>query len=138
MEYQPTTTSAREFATAGQLENWIHLFLNGEGNNPPFSDGLKLIERRYYAPKRYDLDTFERNCGPEPGMKWPVEAVGFEERVGKIMEHYQTGDWDMPPLIIEFKDGQYDLNDGNHRFEALTRLGIKEHWVIIWETVEEL
>jgi len=137
MEYQPTTTSARKFAAAGQLEDWIHMFLNGEGNNRPFSDGLKLCERRYHAPKLYDLDTFERNCGPEPGLKWSVEAVGFEERINKIMARYQTGNWDMPPLIIEFKDGQYDLNDGNHRYEALKRLGIKEHWIIIWETVED-
>ena len=135
MEYQPTTTSAKVFAEAGQLEEWVHMFLNGEGNNPPFSDGLKLCERRYHAPKKYPLEAFVRICGPEAEMKWTIDADGFNERVGKIMARYQTGDWDMPPLIIELKDGEYDLNDGNHRYEALTRLGIEEHWVIIWETV---
>jgi len=136
LEYQATTTSAREFAEAGKLAEWIHLFLDGEGNNQPMSDGLKLAERRYHAPKLYKIDTFERICGPEAEMKWTIAENGFNERVSKIMSRYQTGDWDMPPLIVGLSDGKYELNDGNHRYEALKRLGIKEHWVIIWKTIK--
>ena len=65
-----------------------------------------------------------------------IDENGFNERVSKIMERYKKGDWDMPPLIVENHGIHYELNDGNHRFEALIRLGVKEYWVIIWETVE--
>ena len=40
----------------------------------------------------------------------------------------------MPPLIINRKDYMYELTDGNHRFEALKKLGIDKYWIIIWET----
>jgi len=40
----------------------------------------------------------------------------------------------MPPLIVHFVDGQFEINDGNHRFEAYSRLGIKESYVIVWIT----
>ena len=136
MEYNATSSSAREFADDGKLEEWIHLFLCGEGGNKPFSDGLKLAQRRYHAPKLYALDTFKRCCGPEPDLKWVIDENSFNERVSKMMEYYKKGDWDMPPLIIQDHGTHYELNDGNHRFEAMTRLGVKEHWVIIWETVE--
>ena len=44
---------------------------------------------------------------------------------------------DMPPLIAHFVEGAFELNDGNHRFEALTRLGVKEYPFIIWITEPE-
>ena len=136
MEYKPTNSSAKDFADVGKFEEWIHLFLCGEGGNKAFSDGLKIKKRRYHAPKLYALDTFKRICGPESDMKWIIDEIGFNERVAKIMERYKKGDWDMPPLIIENHDTNYELSDGNHRYEALIRSEIKEYWVIIWETVE--
>jgi len=134
MIYKPTTTSAKEFSDAGKLEEWIHLFLCGEGNNKPMSDGLKIHPRYYHAPTLYSLDKFKRVCGPEEDVKWVIDKNGFNQRVNKIMDYYQTNKWDMPPLIIGYNEKQYELNDGNHRFEALKRLGIKDYWVIIWET----
>ncbi len=80
------------------------------------------------------LDLFERCCGPEAGIKHQIPFLGFNARVEAIMGRYQGGLWDMPPLIINYSEGKYELNDGNHRFEALRRLGIGEFWVIIWET----
>jgi len=135
-EFTATSTSAREFAEDQRLEEWVQHFLHGEGNNQGLADGLKLEDRIYHAPKLMRLDTFERICGPEQGLKWQIDAAGFNERVSKIMTRYEQGDWDMPPLIINLTDGEYELNDGNHRYEALSRLGIESHWVIIWETVK--
>jgi hypothetical protein len=34
--------------------------------------------------------------------------------------------------LEEWKDNKYELNDGNHRLEALKKLGINQYWVIIW------
>jgi len=134
MTYEPTTISATAFAKANQLEEWLHLFLGSEGNNQAFSDGLKLRPRIYHAPRLMNLNLFERCCGPEGGLKYQIDAGGFRKNVKDIMQKYKAGNWDMPPLIINYANEQYELNDGNHRFEALRMLGITEYWVIIWET----
>ena len=133
MEYKPTSSSAIEFSNADKLEEWIHLYLCGEGNNKPFSDGLKLEPRRYLMPKMTLLDTFNRDCGPEENMKWRLDEFHFYERVNRIIARYEKGDWDMPPLIVRYDGNMHELNDGNHRYEALKKLGIKEYWVIFWE-----
>lgn len=133
MEYKPTSSSAIEFANANRLEEWIQLFLCGEGNNLSFSQGLKMQPRRYHAPKMTSLDDFNRDCGPEENMKWQIGTDGFYKQVNIIKARYEKGDWDMPPLIVRDYQQTYELNDGNHRYEALKLLGIKEYWVIFWE-----
>ena len=46
----------------------------------------------------------------------------------------------MPPLIVHYliengkTEEEFELNDGNHRLEAYSRLGIEEYYVIIWIT----
>jgi len=134
MTYASTATSAIAFAQSGCLEEWVHLFLCGEGGNQAFSDGLKLEPRIYHAPRMMSLNQFERCCGPEKSMKWQISASDFRKNVKAIMKKYKTGNWDMPPLIINNVNGKHELNDGNHRLEALRRLGVNEYWVIIWET----
>jgi len=135
VEYQPTTASATAFAGAGKLEEWVHRFLRGEGDNQAFSEGLLLEPRRYYPPEKMDLALLERCCGPEAAMKYPVPEADFRKHVGEIAAFYQEGGWDMPPLIVYRGDSGYELNDGNHRYEALKQLGIPQYWVIFWETV---
>ena len=137
MEYKPTLASAVLFANANKLEEWIHLFLCGEGNNKPFSDGLKLKPRRYFAPVIINLNKFVRCCGPEKQMKYPVPEESFIKRVNNIISSYSKGDWDMPPLIVNRNGNKYELNDGNHRYEALKKLGIDQYWVIFWETITD-
>jgi len=141
MEYKPTLSSSIAFANDGKLEEWIHKYLLGEGKNKGFSDGLKLEPREYEGPKLMNLDLFTRFYGPEPGMKYSINEDDKEQikwfwfNIGGISERYKNGNWDMPPLIIQDCEGGYELNDGNHRFEALKMLGIKEYWVILWRTL---
>jgi len=132
MKYTPTLSSAITFGNANNIEEWIHLFLCGEGDNLPFSEGLKLQPRRYHPPKLFPLNALKRCCGPEEGIKWQIDEKSFNSNVNAIIKRYQKGDWDMPPLIVRSDANEYELNDGNHRYEALVRLGIKEYWVIFW------
>ena len=87
-----------------------------------------------------NLDLFTRTYGPEPGMAYSIREDDKEQikwfwlNIGGITEKYRAGKWDMPPLIIQDNDGIYEINDGNHRFEALKMLGIKKYWVILWRT----
>jgi hypothetical protein len=135
MEYKPTLSSAINFSNVNRLEEWIHLFLCGEGDNKVFSDGLKLEPRHYFAPEMFSLDNFERCCGPEKHMKFQVPEEPFTRHVDNIALTYKKGDWDMPPLIVNRIGNILELNDGNHRYEALKKMGINQYWVIIWETI---
>ncbi|MCH5183033.1 MAG: ParB N-terminal domain-containing protein [Oscillospiraceae bacterium] len=139
MQYRCALSSAKEYARQGRLEEWVHLYLLSDGHNREFSEGLKLYERRYLGPMRMPLSLFKRCCGPEETMRWQVDKAWFEKHVSELQEVIQR-ERDMPPLIVhyfidaEHTDGCFELNDGNHRLEAYTRLGIEEYEVVVWIT----
>ncbi|MDE7266692.1 MAG: ParB/RepB/Spo0J family partition protein, partial [Lachnospiraceae bacterium] len=68
-----------------------------------------------------------------------INEEWFEKHVHQLEELIQT-EQDMAPLIAHYftdddhQEGAFELNDGNHRLEAYSRLGIKEYYVIIWIT----
>lgn len=142
MQYRCTLTSAKNYADQGKLEEWIHAYLLSDGHNKEFSDGLKLFDRYYLGPMKMPLSLFERCCGPEENMKYRIDKKWFEQHVSDLEEVIEQ-EKDMPPLIVHYyvdekhKDGVFELNDGNHRLEAYTRLGIKEYEVIVWITEKE-
>lgn len=133
LTHKCSLSSAKEFAEAGKLEDWVHLFLLSDGHNKAFLDGLKLFERYYLGPLTMPLSLFSRCCGPEENIKYQVSEEWFEKRVQALKEKFKSND-DMPPLIVHFVDHGFELCDGNHRFEALTQLGVKEYPVIVWIT----
>jgi hypothetical protein len=133
MEYMNTLSSALDYSRNGQIEEWIHLYLNLSANNKEFSDGLKLFDRFYIGPIKMPITLFARCCGPEDDMKWKVDKEAFEKRVSLLQQSIKH-DFDMPPLIIQYVDGHFELNDGNHRYEAYIRSGVKEIYVIVWIT----
>lgn len=142
LDYECSLTSAQAFAKAGKLEEWVHAYLLSDGDNEPFSHGLKLFDRYFLGPVTLPLSLFHRCCGPEENMKWRVHPVWFEEKVQKLMAAIQT-DPDMPPLIVHYlfseTDGtpEFELNEGNDRFEAYKRLGFSQTPVIVWITEKE-
>lgn len=131
-----TMKSALDAAAEGRLEAWIHGYLSGEGNNQAFSDGLRLTERRYTGPLVFPLRRLERCTGPEETMRYRVDRESFERRVRGIEQALARG-FDLPPLIINYSGGRFELNDGNHRYEALTRTGADRFGVIVWTTGNE-
>lgn len=134
LEYQCSLSSAKAFAAAGRLEEWVHAFLLSDGDNREFSDGLKLFDRYFIGPVRMPLNLFTRCYGPEENMKFRTNSVAwFEQCVGRLMEVIRQEE-DMPPLIVHYVDGGFELNDGNNRHEAYKRLGISEYEVIVWVT----
>lgn len=134
LDYQCTLSSAKAYAAAGRLEEWVHAFLLSDGDNKEFSDGLKLFDRYFIGPVRMPLSLFTRCYGPEENMKFRTNSVEwFEQCVGRLMEVIRKEE-DMPPLIVHYVDGGFELNDGNNRHEAYKRLGIPEYDVIVWIT----
>lgn len=133
LDYKCTLSSAMEYAAAGKLEEWVHIYLLSDGHNKDFSDGLKLFDRFFLGPVKLPLHLFERCCGPEESMKFRVDPDWFEQHVSNLADAISR-DKDMPPLIVHYVDGCFELNDGNHRFEACSRLGIEDYYVIVWIT----
>ena len=136
LKYSATLSSAKAYADAGKLDAWIHLYLNEDGRNIPFSDGLKLFDRYYLSPALFPIRLFRRCTGPEPEMKYRIDRDWWEQCVADLEKSIQT-DPDVPPLIIHYAEGEFELNDGNHRHKAYENLGIKDAWVIIWITEKE-
>lgn len=135
LKYSATLSSAKAYAEAGKLDAWIHLYLNEEGRNIPFSDGLKLFDRYYFSPAQFPIRLFTRCTGPEPDMKYRIDKDWWEHRIAELEKSVKADD-DMPPLIVHYADGAFELNDGNHRHKVYENLGIEKAWVIIWITEE--
>lgn len=133
--YKGTLSSAMSYAFHEKLEDWVHTYLRSDGNNQAFSDGLKLFDRYYLGPMKMPLSLFHRCCGPEENMKYVVNEERFESKVNTLMNVIKENS-DLPPMIVHYEDGAFELNDGNHRFEAYSRLGIQEAHVIVWITEE--
>ena len=140
LRYSATLSSARAYAAAEKLDTWIHLYLNQDGRNIPFSDGLKIVDRMFLGPVKMPLNLFHRCTGPvEEGLKFQVNPVVWENHVRRLMEVIPH-EPDIPPLIVHYlipegeTEGEFELNDGNNRWEAYKRLGIKDAHVIVWIT----
>ena len=135
LKYSATLSAAKAYAEAEKLDAWIHLYLNEEGRNIAFSDGLKLFERYYIAPSLFPISLFSRCTGPEKEMKYQVDEEWFIKHVGEL-EKAISKNPDMPPIIVHYYDGKFELNDGNHRHKAYDNLGIENVWAIVWITDE--
>lgn len=140
MDYQGTLSCAQEWSRQGRLEEWLHAYLLSDGDNKPFSDGLKMVDRIFLGPFSMPLNLFQRCTGPvEEGLKYQVHPEVWERNVQHLMDAIQR-QADIPPLIVHYlipeggQMGEFELNDGNHRWEAYSRLGIQEAHVIVWST----
>lgn len=133
LKYSATLSSAKAYAVAEKLDSWIHLYLNEEGRNIPFSDGLKLFDRYYISPVLMPLNLFTRCAGPEEEMVYQIDKDWFIHHVSEL-ERAIKEEPDMPPLIVHYVNGEFELNDGNHRHKAYENLGIDKVWVIVWIT----
>ena len=145
MDYACTLTNAIECGQHGMIEDWIHAYLLSDGDNKPFSDGLRMIDRIFHPPVSFPLNLLTRNTGPEPGMRWQIHPDWFEIHVNQLMDAIKAGA-DLPPLIVHYwipegkvngatqALGEFEMNDGNHRLEAFKRLGVERYHIIFWCT----
>lgn len=128
-----TLKEAAACAREGRIEEWVHVFLLGEGGNRALSDGLKLKKRYWAGPVRVDTNRLMRCCGPEADMEYVLDRDEWEDRIEHFRRAIRSG-WDMPPVIAENRAGRLSVRDGNHRLEALAREGRRSCWTIIWDS----
>ncbi|GIN86800.1 hypothetical protein J6TS2_31860 [Heyndrickxia sporothermodurans] len=126
-----------EYAQRGAIEEWIQFFLRNDENNPNIvlADGL-LREKRYYiGPIITDISEFGIEEGAPSYLTEANDIAWFFHVVDKMKKAYD--EWDMPPLIVNYSNGKYEINDGRHRNEALRQMKIKHAPVIFWTSSEE-
>lgn len=127
---------ALDWARRGLIEEWVHEFLTTVGKNSEFSVGLKLQKRYWAGPVEMEFDRMIRCCGPEEHMEYRHDADEFNRYVDEMVKSLRNG-WEAPPLIVQYHEGRFTVNDGNHRYEALKKYGINKYWVILWFNDQE-
>jgi len=128
--FEPTMTSAREAASAGELGDWSQVFNRSEHGNLGIAEGL-LRDDYVYMLSEVDLRDVHSPSGPESDFDFPYEPAEWERDVAAMMRAFEKG-WDAPPLFAHLPT--YYLADGAHRREALLRLGRVSFSAVCWMT----
>lgn len=124
--------SARAAARNGETARWVGDFLATEGGNEILAAALAQEPHWWVGPVEVPLDALERLAGPEDEeVLCPIEPEEWEDDVAEMADLLEEG-WEPPPLLAEHQDGRLLLQDGNHRYEALTRDGAEVAWVLIY------
>jgi hypothetical protein len=128
--FEPTMTSARDAAGAGELGAWAQVFNRSEHGNLGIAEGL-LRDDYVYMLSEVDLRDVHSPSGPESDFDFPYEPADWERDVAAMMRAFEKG-WDAPPLFVHLPT--YYLADGAHRREALLRLGRMSYSAVCWMT----
>lgn len=129
--------TARQYAEEGRLEAWIHAYLNtGYWANLAFSEGLKRQPRWWRGPLEIRLPALSRCCGPEPTMEFRMEPAAWENRVASLTRTMTNDPLELPPLIVEYRQAELSIRDGNTRYAVMEQRGWPTCWAVIWYNTE--
>ena len=129
---QFNVAAAQQYAREGKIEEWVHIYLNADDwANVPFSEGLKLQQRWWNGPVEMPLSELVRAVGIEANREYCVPESYWSERTTTLAETL-TDPLAVPPLIVEYRQGELSVRDGNTRLGAMESLGWSSFWVIIW------
>ena len=134
MHVKYTIEEAKEYSKRNKLDKWLQLFLRDDSYehaspNIPLADGLLLEERFFIGPILIDFDKIN-TIRIEKDIEDANDRLFYLQKESEILKDYN--DYNMPPLIVEYKNDKFNLVDGNHRYSALKKLGINKYYVIIW------
>jgi hypothetical protein len=124
--------SAKRAADEDRLAEWVGDFLASPGSsNAELAASLAMKGTTYLGPIRFALDRLTPMAGPDG--EDVVVSVAPEEWESDVeaMEHSVEEGWHPPPLLVSHHDGEYLLEDGNHRCETLRRTGTTHAWTIL-------
>ncbi len=134
--FYPDINSAKEYNDNHLLEEWVHTYLLFERKNKAFSDGLCKEPRYFAGPLAMPLRTFVRSSGPEENMKWQVHPEVFESRVEAWREKIRENKF-LPPVIVGYTAGEFEINCNSPLFEALLREDVTYYPIVMWCTSEQ-
>ncbi|MBQ8325901.1 MAG: ParB N-terminal domain-containing protein [Lachnospiraceae bacterium] len=131
-----TLTLAKAYHDNGKIEEWLQLFLRNDGKNLALADGLLLEKREYFGLCKLNMSCFK---DIKEGAPEYLSAENDVEYFFWIVENMKNslGDWDAPPLIVEYRDEKFFVNDGRHRLEMYRQLRVDDVDAVLWTTGEE-
>ena len=129
MDFAPTSASAQEAHASGLLAQWSQAYLRGEGGNVGVANPLRERDDDVYVLAEVGLSDVYPISGADEDYDWPVPPAEFERRIETMLRLFEEG-WDAPPLFVHMHTLR--LVDGNHRREALLRLGRRTYWAVMW------
>ena len=134
------TYAAQRWAGGGRIEAWVHTYLLsglGGSSNAAFSQGLKREKRWWLGPLEVDLGALSPAVGTDPELEYVVDEAYWLARTTAYAQSFSDDRLALPPLIVEYRDGELSLRDGNTRYGAMRLLGWQSCWVVIWYNSEQ-
>lgn len=139
--FEHTVEGARAAGERGEMAAWIGDFLRSPGSdNAALGDELESSGRVWTGPVELPFDELNRLAGP-PDQPTLGEFDGGDDndRVEEMEESIEDEDWEPAPLIVTIDDqGQYKVEDGNHRIEGLRRAGRDRYWAVVGAEPDEV
>ncbi len=125
-------SSARHAAAEGRLQEWILAYLEvPEWANPGLARRVRAYATVWEGPILVSLSDRVRIAGPGAGYRFPQDPEAWEAGVSRIVADGLNAER-LPPLILwRNEDGGLNVADGNHRMDALARVGITEAWALV-------
>ena len=124
--------SAQRAAERDEIALWVGGLLASPGSdNEILAAALAQKQHWWVGPVELPLEDLVRLAGPEDDALVPVDDDVWEADISAMEESVEEG-WEPPPLLAEHQDGRLLLQDGNHRYEALSRSGAPTAWVLIY------
>jgi hypothetical protein len=128
-----TVATAAHAAATGQLEAWVDRYLRtGHWANVPFADGLKLAQRWWCGPLKVKLDDLSPCVGVGTEYEYNIPAEQFDGWIDEIARQFPIDARFLPPMIVEYRNGELSLRDGNKRYWAMRQLGWTSCWMVLW------
>lgn len=130
-----TLTQAKAYHDCGKIEEWLQLFLRNDGKNIALADGLLLNKREYFGVLKLNMFFFK---DIKEGALEYLYAENDIEYFFRVVENMKNSlkEWDAPPLIVEYRDDKFFVNDGRHRREMYRQLKVEDVDVVLWTTGE--
>jgi hypothetical protein len=138
-DHDYSVETARAAAERDELGAWVADFLASPGSdNAPLAAKLSEPPRWWLGPVQLPLDRLNRLAGPpDAPVLRPMDDDSWRDDVDEMAE--RIGDeWEPPPVIVTYQDGDLVLEDGNHRVEGIRRAGRECAWAVVgFEDPEE-
>lgn len=122
---------ARAAAANDELAHWVREFLRSPGSdNAVLADDLFQQDRSWIGPVELRFDELNRLAGPADQPALAPLGDDDLERVDHMEKSLDDG-WEPPPLIVTHHDGEFTVEDGNHRTEGLRQAGRDRYWSVV-------
>ncbi len=130
LKFEPTYENAKLAQENGTLNEWVNSLLISEGSN---SLAQSLAKESPIAIKmiEFPLSQLKRIEGPEEKIEHRQSPDIWEASVQVLAAKIKDG-FRPAPLIVTDYWNYFELADGNHRQEAMLRVGIKSYWTIFF------